>query len=469
MIFTLENEQQLASHGLYAGIRAAVGDYVIPAIAGDEYANGSRLAIRVYPITGVTIESISFLIEGVERPFTQYAGYWGLSLSGLSDNNSVGEFTNIVVSGFNPDPEPDPEPTVFVVSQANLNQIGSYAKLFVNNVEAVVNLEVKFNDVVEVRSDFGYRFVTAVMNVSNGMGGFESIVFEMNPTLTAGTIIAGSEGEGSFPIIWGGAVTLSITVEAYTPEVSGTNRVYLVSREQFDELNAARFVDHLGNVIDYGAYILGLIELPNTVDAELFSGVENIQLGDLKTNIEAETLSTDKLSIDMGSISVPATNGDASDFMGVIVELHLPYAQSINVEPEYVIGQTISIEYLIDVYTGVATVNISSTKINSVFHTMEVDLNLTIPYIQTHKVNTNISNSNIKVGGDNRIYFPFIEVKRSELELPRGFFTIPIVDEGQLSGESGFITVDNIELEVAALSVEREMIINRLSSGVIIK
>ena len=78
-----------------------------------------------------------------------------------------------------------------------------------------------------------------------------------------------------------------------------------------------------------------------------------------------------------------------------------------------------------------------------------------------------MSNSNIKVGGQNNISTPFIEVIRNAAYLPDGTFTIPIVDEGTLT-ELGYYEVDKIKLVVNATSEEKQEIINILSQGVFI-
>ena len=89
-----------------------------------------------------------------------------------------------------------------------------------------------------------------------------------------------------------------------------------------------------------------------------------------------------------------------------------------------------------------------------------------VPYI--NEVSAGVENSSIRVGGDNGVTRPFIELVKTELILPTGFYTIPVIDEGNLAGKTGYIEVDNINLNTTATAIERELIINTLKSGVII-
>ena len=78
-------------------------------------------------------------------------------------------------------------------------------------------------------------------------------------------------------------------------------------------------------------------------------------------------------------------------------------------------------------------------------------------------------NSNIELGGDNGVTKPFIEIVKTELILPDGFYTIPVTDEDKLINHKGYIEVDQIDLKSFANHRERSLVINALKDGVIIK
>ena len=78
-------------------------------------------------------------------------------------------------------------------------------------------------------------------------------------------------------------------------------------------------------------------------------------------------------------------------------------------------------------------------------------------------------NSNISVGGDNGIKTPFITIVRNESVLKDGFFTIPVIDESNLSSASGYVRVEDVNLIGDTMLTEKESIISKLKSGVILK
>ena len=155
------------------------------------------------------------------------------------------------------------------------------------------------------------------------------------------------------------------------------------------------------------------------------------------------------------------------DFAGTQAIIHLPLAPSIVLELEYVIGQTLGIYYLLDCYTGTATINITSTKLEGVISSTRVNIGVRVPYMANSY--TAPENTGVVAGGDNGVKIPYIELISHNAILPNGFFTIPVVDERIINGQTGFIKVDNVELVTGALGNEKAQIISLLNSGVIIK
>lgn len=254
-----------------------------------------------------------------------------------------------------------------------------------------------------------------------------------------------------------------------TPETKAGNNVYIVDNDKLSKITENRFVLTGTDVLlDYGQYILSVLELPFTIDPALIAGTENVMLGDKDTHVAANKVSVDILPVNMGDITIPETYNNLLDYDNTTAILHLPFAPSINIDPEYVIGQTLSVEYLIDCYTGKATINIKSTKIGgAVIDQKIVSLGINIPYAQF--TGGDVTNSNIEVGGDNRIKIPFIEIVRSDAPLKDGLFSAVIVDEKILNTQTGFITVDNIDLVSKAIKSEKDELISILNGGVIIK
>lgn len=270
--------------------------------------------------------------------------------------------------------------------------------------------------------------------------------------------------------------TWVIETHAVTPEVeSDFNVVFKVDSEILTQVNKQRFRLESNNsggevtyeTVDYGKYILGLIKLPFAIASDLVLKEEEIPLGNITTGVLAPKVRTDLIKLDMGLITVPETFNDVRDYAGTTAILHLPRASSVNIDLEYVIGQSLRVVYAIDAYSGLATINVTSERTGEVILTKTADIGISIPYINL--ASQSPDNNQIDLSGDNGVKIPFIELVRSDAVLPLGFFTIPVMDEGKLNGYTGFVQVENVELKTKATAAERDLIQRQLSEGVIIK
>ena len=253
-------------------------------------------------------------------------------------------------------------------------------------------------------------------------------------------------------------------------EVKGVNDVFKITQGVMRGIINSNFNIFNGQTnTDYGQYILGLIELPFKIPDELiFADDVDIKLAGHKTDFKGSLLKKDVIKIDMGSITTPKNKDNFLAYKNKTCILHLPYCDSVALENHYVIGETISIEYLISLYDGKAIINISSSKNNEVILTRNVDLNINIPFGSvTSKPNKN-DPKNIELGGDNNVKNPHIEILSNDSILENGFFTIPIIDETLINECNGFVKVEEINLISNANYSEKEMIVNLLNRGVIV-
>ena len=256
----------------------------------------------------------------------------------------------------------------------------------------------------------------------------------------------------------------------------GTNKVYLIDQDLLGQINNNRFrsgyntTDGSYTSLDYGNYILSVLQLPFLVDPDSILDPESVQLADWTIPVEAPLLSTDKIFLDMGTISIPMVKNNMFDYVGVKAVVNLPRVDSFEIDLNYVIGQTLSIVYIIDAYTGLATINIKSTFTNNTVITLQADLGISIPNATPSILNgTILSNGDISVGGDNGILTPFVEIYSENPILADGIFTVPVLDENVLLNETGYIEVNNIDLICDATTNEKNDIISLLKGGIFIK
>ena len=266
-----------------------------------------------------------------------------------------------------------------------------------------------------------------------------------------------------------GINSFKVSTRIETPSVVGNNNVYKITNDTLTLVNKERFsiINGSDAPYDYGQYILSVLQFPFDIPDNIIGGSSAIQLADKTLTANGEKLLDDVIKIDLGTITVPNTHNNLLDFAGTQAVIHLPRAPSIVLELEYVIGQTLGIYYLLDCYTGTATINITSTKLEGVISSTQVNIGVRVPYMADSY--TAPENTGVVAGGDNGVKIPYIELINHDAILPHGFFTVPVVDETIISDQTGYIKIDNVELLTDALGNEKELIISLLNSGVIIK
>jgi hypothetical protein len=430
------------------------------AYVGQNYMDGDTFT--AVADSGVSIESIA-TDGGYDAVTGGYPEYqWNVSNDGSSAtfdyvagsylSYSVIE-TGIAVVGLN-------------VTQEMLDAYNaSNVVLDVDGVTASLGDLITIGSTVGITALDGFTILSAIIygSYDPGSGTTPEWEFSINADGDYGTLLYDDSGMDN-----GLINPTNIIVEEKTEIVSGTNSVYIVNAEIIEEINNNRFIPDGSTTIDYGQYILSIISIPTQIEPSLISETKRNVLG-LGGNTLADVVLTDLIPVDMGSITIPEIYNDSRDFSRTDCVLHLPYSQPVAIDSEYVIGQTLSVEYLIDAYNASATINISSTKVNEVFLTKNTTLGFNVPYALNKTDSANLENSNIDIGGNNKISKCFIEIIKNEAILSDGVFTTSILDEDSIINHTGFIKVEEIELNISANYSEKQSVIDALTAGVIIK
>src|SRR5699024_155931 len=127
-------------------------------------------------------------------------------------------------------------------------------------------------------------------------------------------------------------------------------------------------------------YMINLIHVPFTIDNSLLGSINKIRLGTFLIKTTATEILTDVVNIEVGEIHVPKKYNNSYDFLETETVLYLPFVDSIELKPEYVIGFKISISYHIDLYSGSGTVNIKSSKNKKIIHSSKFIVGRQIPF-----------------------------------------------------------------------------------------
>ena len=442
-----EDWDYLAANDVYLDGRD--GDGYAWGVGSDIY-DGSKFTITA--VDGFKINSITY------RDPNGYSSSFTVADDGLTawvnryDDTPPKDYNFDVVADAPPEPVPD-----YVWTQAEIDTLENVV-FTIDGVLVVDGTGMFIGDTMTVTAVDGYEVVSAGYRDGNGWN-VDFIV---------------ADDYKSASLVWNdGSGFDGFSVETrfiQTPDVKGYNDIYRVTDAQMREVATASFEFFNGQTtVDFGKYIIGAIDLPFEIRENQIVGLQNIGLGESTTGINAELLTTDTIRVDMGSIFVPRVKDNLLDFANTVAVLHLPYAESVMIDIDYVIGETISIEYLVSLYDGLAIINVSSSKIDGIINTRNVDLNVSIPFGNIDNNPSNNDPKNIELGGDNGIKTPHIEILRNDAVLPYGFFTVPVVDESALENQIGFVKIDEIDLQVKASKGEKEMILNLINQGVIIK
>ena len=349
-----------------------------------------------------------------------------------------------------------------VTSEMNDTLQTNHASMFINDLPVSIDSTAINGDKIRIKANTGYELADRpsfyVFSDDSGyQGSFKLDLIDEN-----------INAENVIDLYYDSYLTNLEVITTQVDIVAGANNLYKITKADLKQINIDRFVNSGANtVIDYGTNILGVINLPFNINPDLIQEPELIKLGTHETTVTAPKIVTDKLYLDLGNITVPMPENSLG-FTNVAVLIHLPYANSLTLDINAVMGQVINVEYVIDLYSGNSYVNIKSNKSDSIIASSSVDLGINIPYSSMLGDNNPVYNSNMSLGGDNHVKTPYIEIIQNMPILGNGFFTVPITAEKTLNGENGFIQVEEINLNVTATSNEKDMILTALRSGVII-
>lgn len=254
-------------------------------------------------------------------------------------------------------------------------------------------------------------------------------------------------------------------IESQPPQdIAGFNYLYLVDREQLKSIANERFIGDE----DLGQYIINVLELPFKLSSDEYGNETDIQLGNFRLKTRAIELLRDEIIIDFGEIVIPLEYNNSYDFINTETRLHVPYSRKIQLDMNYVVGQTIKVVYIIDLYTGDTTINVYSSLIDNIFHSETIEVGRDIPYITTFKgdkVNSISENKSLMNG----LTKPFIEVVRNVPYQMSNPFNSDIIVQGSLFDVLGFIRVNSMKLKTTATINEKQRILMILKNGVEIK
>ena len=245
-------------------------------------------------------------------------------------------------------------------------------------------------------------------------------------------------------------------------KIGDFTRLYNPVESELTELAKVRFQ----NDVDMGQYITALFKIPFAIPTDMITEEKrNIVLGTLDTNVTANGLTTYNMFVDIGEITIPEKYQNVYDYIDTECVLNLPFFDKVYLSNEFVIGQTLRIEYVIDLYSGNATCNIYSSFTGGIVESTNGVISCNIPFVQ--KTNNSVVGliSNIN---KNIIDTAYIEVIRNKPYNVETVFGAETIDYGVIGSYTGYIEVSDVVLNSSATNEEKNEIIDLLKEGVTI-
>lgn len=265
-------------------------------------------------------------------------------------------------------------------------------------------------------------------------------------------------------------ITLNDNYVATLPveTIGGFCNLYKVTEKELSQLSKVRFQKDTTSdtVVDYGSAITQLYILPLNLPSEIIGDKSNIILGSFDSQVESTLLNNYTVDYDMGSIEVPAKYNNAYDFINTTCTLRVPFFNAVALDPENVIGHTISIKFTLDLYSGNVTMNVVSDFTGGIIYSATANIVTQIPFIQ--KQNNSVVNQLSNVF-KYVIATPVIEVVRNiPYQADNSTFGRETVQVAKLNTVHGYCEVDNVNLVTLATNDEKDSIISLLKEGVFI-
>lgn len=152
------------------------------------------------------------------------------------------------------------------------------------------------------------------------------------------------------------------------PSTVSSNKLFTVYNPSASELNAlgaylwdssiiASIRDIWQNPLD------GIISLIQVYATPTTSGSHNIILGFLDSGVSANVVSSQFVTVNCGSVTVPENKQNATDYAPYTsLHLYLPFIGIVELDTNECMKSTIDVKYEIDVYTGTCLATVSVTR-----------------------------------------------------------------------------------------------------------
>lgn len=425
-------------------------------------------------LTGSTIvdgkQDVTITAEvNTETPFTLYdisykIGYSGTSVSVLGTTSDTPVTFTI-----------DATDDVFITASAQYYAPTRQIPITKNLTNCTTDAPNTFPEnstlTITVTANEGLAFQVNPTVTINDIGTSPDVIkpFLLNEDSTSGTVTITEFNHGADKDAYV-IINATATSTSQISNVPGFSNLYKMTNTTLDSLSRERFnketliigssSDVITTVNDYGKNISSLSVYPFELPESVVSDDNNIQLGSHQAKTVAPLITTNQIKIDVGSITVPLVYNDFNDYQGTVV-LYLPFVNAINLNINDVMGKTVSVNMIVNLFNRKTTINIIVDGF--IIDTSNDTIGSELPFIlgENNSVSGSVNSELI-----NTIRKAYITIRRPKpVSDPQGYDTL---EQGKLDGLTGYVECSNINLESMATVSEQEDIQLLLQRGVYI-
>lgn len=152
------------------------------------------------------------------------------------------------------------------------------------------------------------------------------------------------------------------------PSTVSSNKLFTVYNPTETQLNALGAYLWDGSIIAairdiWQEPLDGVISLQQVYVTPPTSGSHNIILGFLDSGVSSLVVSTQFVTVDCGSVTVPENKENATDYAPYTsLHLYLPFIGIVELDTNECMNSTINVTYKVDVYTGTCLATVSVTR-----------------------------------------------------------------------------------------------------------
>lgn len=318
--------------------------------------------------------------------------------------------------------------------------------------------KLKADKVVTITADPGYFFQTDFEYAFDDVG---TVTRQFTKSADGSTLTIPTPPDADVKLFQNYEAIAKIT------SISGFVNLYSPTADELQALSKERFYTlSAENIVDYGQFITAVYVCPLEIPAENLGDKGTINLGKFNATTKATLLKNYRSNVPCGTISVPAKYNNVYDYINTTCTLYIPFFAPIVLQNDFVIGQTVTVDLVIDWYSGTASYNVSSTFNNAIFASGTANIVTQIPFIQ--KQNNTVVNQISNVA-NYTVDTARIEVTRNKPYTATGsIFGKPVIEFVTIGDLSGYAEFSNVELIGNATETEKKSIESLLKSGVFI-